>query len=235
MQLSLDSGIAELQSSRITFCNNLGLTSVKTEKSAKLTDQIDPFQLVKSTTAYENAWITVEHQDVIRPDGSPGIYGIVHFKNRAVAVLPVEDNGDVWLVGQWRKPLNAWSWEIPEGGVPYDEDLRAGARRELEEEAGLIAQTLLEILQLDMSNSVCDEVGFCYIAYGLQAGVSAPEATEVLSLRRLHFTQLLMEIDQGLIRDGLTLVTVMRAHQLALTNKLPAALCAALLTAPAGV
>jgi ADP-ribose pyrophosphatase len=191
--------------------------------------QTDPFTVVASEIVYENAWISVEHQDVIRPDGKAGIYGIVHFANRAVGVLPIEANGDVWLVGQWRRPLEAWSWEIPEGGVPFNEDLEAGARRELEEEAGLIAGSLLKVLEMDLSNSVSDEVATSYIAYNLTQGTLAPEGTEVLSLRRVHFTQLLEEIDKGLIRDSLTLVTVLRAHQLALTNKLPPSLSAAIL------
>jgi ADP-ribose pyrophosphatase len=193
-------------------------------------EQTDPFTTITSTIVYENAWIKVEHQDVVRPDGKPGVYGIVHFANHAVGVLPVEDNGDVWLVGQWRRPLHAWSWEIPEGGVPEGEDIEAGARRELEEEAGLCATHLVRVLEFDMSNSVTNEAGTSFIAYGLTKGVLAPDPTEVLSLRRIHFTQLLVEIEDGLIRDALTLVTVMRTHQLALTSKLPRALCKAMLT-----
>jgi ADP-ribose pyrophosphatase len=196
--------------------------------------QSDPFTLVSSTIAYENPWIKVEHQDVIRPDGNPGIYGIVRFKNRAVAVLPIEANGDVWLVGQWRNPLDRWSWEIPEGGVPFDEDLEAGARRELEEEAGLIAGTFVKVMEFDVSNSICDEVGTAFIAFDLTRGVMAPDPTEVLAVRRIHFTQLLHEIDEGLIRDAPTLVTVLRAHQLAITNRLPEALSKAMLTTPEG-
>jgi ADP-ribose pyrophosphatase len=194
----------------------------------------DPFTIISSKIAYENAWIKVEHQEIIRPDGAPGVYGIVRFANRAVAVLPLEANGNVWLVGQWRRPLNAWSWEIPEGGVPFDEDLEAGARRELEEEAGLIAGTFLKVLEFDTSNCVTDEVGTSYIAYDLTQGTLAPDPTEVLSLRRVHFTDLLAEIDQGLIRDGPTLATVLRAHQLALTNRLPARLCDAMLKRETG-
>lgn len=197
--------------------------------------QIDPFITLSSTIAYENAWIKVEHQEVIRPDGNPGIYGTVRFANRAVAILPIEANGDVWLVGQWRKPLNAWSWEIPEGGVPFDEDLEGGARRELEEEAGLIAGTMLKIVEFDVSNSVSDEIGISFIAYDLTRGTMSPDPTEVLSLRRIHFTEVLGEIDKGLIRDGLTLVSVLRAHQLALTNRLPAALSKAMLVPQTGV
>jgi ADP-ribose pyrophosphatase len=206
----------------------------KNERLTITSTQSDPFKLVATKIAYENPWIKVEHQDVIRPDGNPGIYGIVRFKNRAVAVLPIEDNGDVWLIGQWRKPFDAWSWEVPEGGVPFHEDLEAGARRELEEEAGLIASTFVKVMEFDVSNSVCDEVGVSYIAYDLTGGVMAPDPTEVLSLRRIHFTQVLEEIDQGLIRDAPTLVTVLRAHQLALTNRLPEALSKAMLATPQG-
>jgi ADP-ribose pyrophosphatase len=194
----------------------------------------DPFELVSSATIYQNPWIKVEHQDVIRPDGNPGIYGIVRFKNRAVAILPIEANGDVWLIGQWRRPLNRWSWEIPEGGVPFDEDLETGARRELEEEAGVTAGTLIKVLEFDLSNSISDEVGYSYIAYDLSPGQCAPDPTEVLSLRRLHFTELLVEIDKGLIRDAPTLVTVMRSHQLAIAGQLPAKLCAAMLVKQVG-
>jgi ADP-ribose pyrophosphatase len=200
----------------------------------KSTAQRDPFKVVSTRTAYENAWMKVEHQDVIRPDGNPGIYGIVRFANLSVAVLPIEANGDVWLVGQWRRPLARWSWEIPEGGVPFDEAPEVGARRELEEETGLIAGNLVKLLDFDPSNCICDEVGMSFIAYDLTTGVMAPDPTEVLSVRRIHFTQLLDEIDQGIVRDAPTLVTVLRAHQLAVTGKLPHALSSAMLQRPSG-
>lgn len=192
-------------------------------------DEHDPFTIVAAHTVYENPWIKVEHQDVIRPDGAPGVFGIIKFANRTIAVLPVEANGDVWLIGQWRRPLGRWSWEIPEGGVPFHEDLEDGARRELEEEAGLKAGTLLKIVEFDVSNCVCDEIGVGYLAYDLTRGTMAPDPTEVLSVKRIHFTQVLDEIDQGIIRDAPTLVTVLRAHQLALAGKLPDALSQAML------
>ncbi|MEN9855199.1 MAG: hypothetical protein RL186_1185 [Pseudomonadota bacterium] len=194
----------------------------------------DPFVLIDSEIVYENPWIRVEHQSVIRPDGKDGVYGIVHFANRAVAIMPIEDNGDVWLVGQWRRPTKSWSWEIPEGGVPHHEDLEVGAKRELREETGLQADHLLRVLDFDISNSVSDEVGTSFIAYGLTQGLCAPEGTEVIEVRRVHFTVLMAEIEAGLIRDSLTLATALRAHQLAVAGRLPAQLCQAMLTAHKG-
>lgn len=196
--------------------------------------ETDPFQIQASHIAYQNPWITVEHQDVLRPDGKPGVYGIVRFANRAVGVLPIDDAGYVCMVGQYRRPVEAWSWEMPEGGVPYDEDLETGARRELVEEAGIQASTLIKVLDMDLSNSVSDETAICFIAYGLSGGELAPEGTEVLSLQQLHFTQLLAEVEAGRIRDALTVATVYRAYHLAQTNQLPAALTKMMLAHPNG-
>ena len=196
--------------------------------------EIDPFHILTSHIAYQNPWITVEHQEVLRPDGNPGIYGIVRFANRAVGVLPIDATGYVWMVGQFRRPVEAWSWEMPEGGVPYDEDLEAGALRELEEEVGIRAETLVKVLDMDLSNSVSDEIAICFVAYGLSRGNSAPEGTEVLTLKQLHFTHLLAEVEAGRIRDALTVATVYRTYHLAQTNQLPAALTKMMLARPDG-
>ena len=73
----------------------------------------NPWRTLDRRPVYDNPWIAVREDRVIRPDGSSGIYGVVHFKNRAIGVLPVEDDGSVWLVGQYRYPLDRYSWEIP--------------------------------------------------------------------------------------------------------------------------
>ena len=109
---------------------------------------------------YENPWIRVREDQVLRPDGLPGIYGVVEFKNRAVGVLPVEADGSVWLVGQYRYPVGAYSWEIPEGGGPMSEDPEATARRELREETGLTAGKIELLTTAHLSNSVSDELGY---------------------------------------------------------------------------
>jgi ADP-ribose pyrophosphatase len=191
--------------------------------------QTDPFTIVDRHIAYQNPWITVEHQDVLRPDGSPGVYGIVRFANHAVGVLPIAANGDVWLVGQYRRPVESYSWEIPEGGAPHGEDPLEAAKRELFEETGLLARTWLKVLEIDLSNSVSDEAGTCFIATDLQEGVATPDVTEVLSIKTVPFTVLMDMIDRGEIRDSLTVATALRAHHLASTGRLPDGLRAAIL------
>src|SRR5262249_37425541 len=108
-------------------------------------EEANPWTTLDSRPVYENPWIALREDRVLRPDAEPGIYGVVPFKNRALGVLPVEENGDVWLVGQYRYTLTAYSWEIPEGGGPLDEPAESAARRELREETGLIASDLERI------------------------------------------------------------------------------------------
>ena len=124
---------------------------------------------------------------VIRPDGHPGIYGVVHFKNRAVGVLPVDGRGRVWLVGQYRYPLEAYSWEIPEGGSPESETPEATAIRELREETGLTAGQIELVATSHLSNAVSDEVGYVFRATDLTEGPDDPEGCE-----RLHVAMLRM-------------------------------------------
>lgn len=187
------------------------------------------FAVQSRETRYRNDWIIVEHQDVIRPDGSAGIYGVVRIANLAVGVLPVHADGSVELVGQWRHPLGRYSWEMPEGGVPRGETPEDGARRELQEETGLSAAHWLKVLEMDLSNSITDEESVCFVAWGLSPGEASPEPTEVFDRCRIAFADLLAAIGAGVVRDSLTVATALRTHHLAVTGGLPPELSAAIL------
>lgn len=160
--------------------------------------------------AYENPWIMVWHDDVTRPDGEPGIYGVVHFQSVAVGVVAIDDNDDIVLVGQFRYTLDAWSWEIPEGGVPFDEDPIDGARRELAEETGITAAAWREIGRFHLSNSISDEAAVAYIATGLTEGEASPDETEALVVRRVRFEEALAMTMDGRITDALSVLALQR-------------------------
>src|ERR1700733_13525661 len=138
-------------------------------------DRTNPWTTLSTRAVYENPWIAVREDQVLRPDGQPGIYGVVHFKNRAVGVLPIDESGRVWMVGQYRYTLGCYSWEIPEGGCPENEEPEEAARRELREETGLEAGLLELIGTSHLSNSVSDELGIIYRATDLIAGPNQPE------------------------------------------------------------
>jgi 8-oxo-dGTP pyrophosphatase MutT (NUDIX family) len=191
--------------------------------------EANPWRLLGARTAFENPWLRLEEQEVIDPVGEKRLYGIVRFKKLAVGVLPVTDDGNVHLVGQWRVPLGRYSWEMPEGGCEAGEDPLDCARRELEEEAGVRALSLTPILKLDLSNSVTDEQAICYLATGLSPGVPAPEPVEVLRNRLVPFREILADVANGRITDSLTVASVLRAHHMAVTGEIDAALAAAML------
>jgi 8-oxo-dGTP pyrophosphatase MutT (NUDIX family) len=160
--------------------------------------------------AYENDWITIWHDEVTRPDGEPGVYGIVHFANLAVGVVAIDGDDRVLLVGQHRYALDEYSWEIPEGGVPPGESALEGARRELREETGVEASDWTELARSHLSNSVSDELAILYLATGLTTGVATPDGTEALDVRRLPFDDVLAMILDGRITDALTVLAVQR-------------------------
>ena len=170
----------------------------------------NPWTRRSRAVAYQNPWITVYHDEVLRPDGRPGIYGVVHFRNRAVGVVALDEQDRVLLVGQYRYTLDLYSWEIPEGGAAADEELLAAAQRELREETGYTADSWQLVLRAHLSNSVSDEEAFCFLATGLRHGAAEPEGTERLQVRRVPFAEALALTLRGEITDSLSVLGLQR-------------------------
>jgi ADP-ribose pyrophosphatase len=169
------------------------------------------WKTVDSEVKYDTPWIRVTEHNVINPAGKPGIYGVVTFKNLAIGVLPIDDEGNTWLVGQWRYPLEIYSWEIPEGGGPLGEDPVETAKRELKEETGLMASRYREIGRIHTSNSVCDESGYLFIATGLSQHDAEPEDSEDLQVKKIPFAEALRMVMEDEITDSLSQVAILKA------------------------
>jgi 8-oxo-dGDP phosphatase len=163
---------------------------------------------------YNNNWIRITHREVTNPSGGPGIYGVVHFKNVAIGIVPVDQDGYTWLVGQYRYTLNQYHWEIPEGGCPQGESYLEAAQRELLEETGITAQTWIPLLETHLSNSVTDEYGVCFVARDLSFGPSHPEETESLEVRRVPLATAIDMVMQGEITDALSMMALLKAGRL---------------------
>lgn len=162
---------------------------------------------------YDNPWIEVTHRDVINPSGGDGIYGVVHFKHIAIGIIPLDEAGFTWLVGQFRYPLGRYSWEIPEGGGPLDLPVLESAQRELLEETGIRAREWTLLLEMHLSNSVTDECAVAYLARDLEFGQAQPEETEQLLIRRLSFAEAVNMALDGQITDALSVVALLKAHE----------------------
>ena len=174
----------------------------------------NPWTRLKREVVYDNPWITVHHDDVIAPTGKSGIYGTVHYKNFALGIIALDAQRNIWLVGQHRYPINVYSWEIPEGGGPVDEEPLPAAQRELKEEAGLVADNWKEIQRLHLSNSVSDEVGIIYLATGLTYTDVEPDETEVLDIRKIPFKEAEQMLSSGEITDTMSVIGILKVRQM---------------------
>lgn len=173
----------------------------------------NPWKTLSVRNAYENPWIRVEHREVLNPSGGAGIYGVVHFKNTAIGIVPLDNEGYTWLVGQYRYTLDRYSWEIPEGGGPAGSDPLESAKRELLEETGITARIWTPLLEMHTSNSVTDEYGVAYMAQDLEMGKAQPEETEEIAVRRLPFSEAVEMVLRGEITDVFSMIAVLKANE----------------------
>ena len=170
--------------------------------------KIGPWQRLSSECRYENPWIQVFHEDVITPGDTRGIYGRVHFKGTAIGIVPIDEQGHTWLVGQYRYTLDEYSWEIPMGGCPSGEEPLKTAQRELAEETGLRAKKWQQIQKLHTSNSITDECGLVFLAEELQAGDMALEASEDISVKKLPLEEAVAWAMDGRITDVISVAAL---------------------------
>jgi 8-oxo-dGTP pyrophosphatase MutT (NUDIX family) len=178
-------------------------------------DLRNPWVTLSSREVYRNPWIRVREDQVLKPNGSPGIYGVVEYQNRAVGVVPIDDQGYTWLVGQYRYTQHQYEWEIPEGGCPAGESLEDCARRELLEETGLLAQELHPLASdLQLSNSVSNETAHLFIARQLQQHAPQPEDTEQIAIRRLPLSEAIQMALSGQIRDAMSVIALLLLRDL---------------------
>ncbi|NHA08094.1 NUDIX hydrolase [Mucilaginibacter sp. HC2] len=180
----------------------------------------NPWKITSAKNVYDNPWINVTEYRVINPSGNPGIYGKVHFKNIAIGVLPLDDELNTYLVGQFRFPLNQYSWEMPEGGGPEGTDALESAKRELLEETGLKAAQWTEIQRMHLSNSVSDELSIIYLARDLSQFEAEPEDTEQLTIHKIPFAEMYQMVCNGQITDSMTVAAVLKVQLLLLENRL---------------
>ena len=175
---------------------------------------LNSWKTLSTELVYESAWIAVNKHQTINPAGKPAVYSVVNFKKLAIGILPLSEDGYTWLVGQWRYPLNAYSWEIPEGGGPLGEAPIETAVRELKEETGIVAQKFEEIMQLHLSNSATNEHAFVFLATDLTFEEAEPEETEDLKVKKVHINEAFDMVMKGEITDGISVAAIFKVKYL---------------------
>jgi len=178
-----------------------------------MTSQSNPFKKVGSREIYENPWIKVTEDQIIKPNGESGIYGKLNFKNYALGIVALSDNQDIRLVGQYRYVLDAYSWEIPTGGGSLEVPPLEGAQRELREETGLSADHWEELIRIHLSNAITDELGIIYLAKNLTAGQTEFDDTEVLEIKQIPFKNALHMVLNSKITDSMSVTGILATAQ----------------------
>ncbi|MCO5231093.1 MAG: NUDIX hydrolase [Chitinophagales bacterium] len=172
----------------------------------------NPWKTLKKTQVYDNPWITLTHEDVLIPNGNPGIYGKVHFKNIAVGIIPIDEEDNTWLVGQYRYTIDEYSWEIPEGGALIPQDPLEAAQKELSEEVGLGAHQWELIAKLHNSNSVTDETAYIYVARDLYPLEGKLDETEIIERKKIPIQTAINMALNGEITDSMSIVALLKYH-----------------------
>ncbi len=186
-----------------------------------MNEQQNPWTILGEKNIYDNEWISLTEYNVLNPSGGKGIYGKVHFKNFAIGIIALDDDMNIYLVGQYRFPINQYSWEIPEGGGPFTDDPLDSAKRELLEEAGLKAENWMKILVMHLSNSVTDECCEIYLAGKLSQHTAVPDETEKLSIKKMPFEDAYKMVQSGEITDSVSVAAIMKVKLMLLEGSLP--------------
>jgi len=184
----------------------------------------NPYTVQDRKLLYDCPWIRVREDRFTHRRGGAGLYSVCGFRRTACGVIAVDQLDRVVLVGQWRYPLETYSWEIPEGGGEEHESPFTCIRRELGEETGLEARRWEPLAFCHTSNSSTDEETFLFFATDLQALPQghAPEDVEELAVHREPFEQCLARVLCGEITDSLSMVAILALH--AKRTGIPAAL-----------
>jgi 8-oxo-dGTP pyrophosphatase MutT (NUDIX family) len=191
----LDSGIGKLR------CATLNIVHARS----------NPWKTLASRTVYENAWVRVREDAVVRPDGHEGIYSVVELR-ASVGVVAINEDREVALVGQWRYPLGRYSWEIPRGGsLPDESDLQLVAERELREETGIEARIWRRLGAVDVNNGVTTDVEHLFLATDIRTGQAHHDPEEELELRWVPFQQAVRMALSGEITEVCTVAAVFLA------------------------
>lgn len=178
------------------------------------------WQLGTPSPQFENPWMRVDSIPAVDPNGTKASYGLVHFKNLAIGVVPYAD-GHIWLVGQSRVAFQSYSWEVPAGGDPSGKDPLGTAHRELREETGFLAGRMEPILTMELSNSITDEACRIYLATDLTAGETEMESSEDISLMKISLDAALDAVDAGEIRQALSVAAILKLGRMREKGQLP--------------
>lgn len=170
----------------------------------------NPWKKISSKISYQNSWFRVREDEVVRPDGSKGNYGIVETNGPSVFIVALTPELEVYLIKLFRYPTQKWSWELPGGGfsglAPLEE-----AKKELQEETGLVASQWISLGSAQVMNGVCNEMSHFFIAKNLKEAENKAKEEGIVQIKKFPFTEVLEMIKDGEFDDGQSMSAILKA------------------------
>lgn len=171
-----------------------------------------PWTIVNSDTVYKNSWISVREDNVIRPDGKKGIFGVVEMKN-GVSVLPIDNNKNIYLTKEYHYAVEKETVEAVSGGIDKGENKEVAVRRELKEELGITAKKLVYLGKVLPLTSLVDITNHLFLAKGLKFSNARPEGTEIIKVVKIPMKKAVKWVFDGTICDGTTVALMLKARE----------------------
>jgi 8-oxo-dGTP pyrophosphatase MutT (NUDIX family) len=201
-------------------------------RERELIDQTNPWELLGTEIGFDSPYYSARRDTVRHHSGHEHPYVHIRTKFRGIAVLPIDADGCTTIVGQFRYPLDRFTWEAVRGGVPLEISALDGAKEELAEETGFHADHWLHLFDLTASPGLSDEICPCFVAWGLRAGTARPAQEETITQRRLPFAEAVSMAIAGEIVDASSVALVLALQARLLRGDLPAGLLALLQRVP---
>lgn len=174
----------------------------------------NPWVIKSQDVKYENNWIRVWEYEVVTPANKDGIYGVVETKQRGNAIIPMDVEGNTWLVGEYNFVLNDYKWNIPQGGTPLGEKTPLeAAREELQQETGITAEKWTKIMDLHPDYGILRSEVNVFLARDLSFG-EADYSTEQLKVHKLPFKDVVTMVRLGEITSGIAVSAILRLNDM---------------------
>jgi 8-oxo-dGTP pyrophosphatase MutT (NUDIX family) len=171
-----------------------------------------PWTTISSKSVYKNQWIEVSEDEVIRPDGKEGIFGVVEMQP-GVSVLPIDDEGYVYLVKEYKYAVEQETIEVIAGGIDQNESVLAAAKRELKEESGILADEFVDLGRVDPFTSIIKSPNYMFLARQLKFSNSNLEGTEKIEVIKISLDDVFKMVMESKITNGVTVSLILKAKE----------------------
>lgn len=171
----------------------------------------NPWQTLRQKRIYQDHWLSLRKDKVKKPDGTEGVYSVIEHQG-GVAIAAITENAEIYLVGEWKYPIAKYLWTVCAGGVEKGETGLSAAKRELEEEVGLLAKKWTALGYFYASPGATDEKVYVFLAQNLTPIKRKLDTTEKIKIRKVSFSKAISMVAASQINDSYAVVAILKSY-----------------------